>query len=163
VETLAERQAYIKEVSQNRAHSIIDETSHGIPWMYGGEPTVTGEGDKLDYRAKQDHLRETFEQRLVLADSARREQEQIALGQLGERLRALWSDGRRPVAERRRLLYALWEECDAERPAGRAARARIVAFVRERLPAGSQDAFPPTELDGLNRGRREDDRFEPYR
>jgi hypothetical protein len=46
--------------------------------------------------------------------------------------------------------------------AAAAVRAIIVKFVRERLPAGSADAFTDEELEKLNRGRQSKERFDPY-
>ncbi|HJZ84648.1 MAG TPA: hypothetical protein VKN99_05720 [Polyangia bacterium] len=161
VETLPERQQYIRETSRNRVHTAIDDTSHGTSWLWGGEPTTTGDGDRIDYQGKKRFLEQTFSERTVMAGAARAHDEQLALAQLPARLEALWSDSSRPPALRRQLIYELWAECDPALQSGRAARARIEVFVRARLPAASPSAFSADELARLNRGRSE--RFDPYR
>jgi hypothetical protein len=161
VETPQERRQYIRTVSTNRVHTTADETSRGMPWLWGGEPLTTGEGDRIDYAARQRLLDETRERRVLQAAAARRDAEQIALAQLGDRLDALWRDPRNSLADRRRLLFELWDECDPRMASGRAARTHIEAFVRERLPRGSRMAFTPEELARLNYGRSIP--FAPYR
>jgi hypothetical protein len=89
-----------------------------------------------------------------------------ALRALPAVLEALWSERARPAAERRRLLFALWDECDeGSDPAApaSAARAVVLAFIARTLPAGSPDAYAPAELAALNQIRQSQARFEPYR
>ena len=105
-------------------------------------------------------LEESFEQRAILASSAHRDRLQAALAELPARLSALWSDPHRPAAARRRLLFELWDEIDATDPASAPARAVIERFIRAHLPAGSADAYSPSELSNLNAGRAI--RFCPY-
>ena len=44
----------------------------------------------------------------------------------------------------------------------RAVRASVRAFIRRELPEGSAFAFPPEELERLNRARESSQRFAPY-
>jgi len=80
---------------------------------------------------------------------------------LPARLEGLWNDTRRSARERRQLLFELWDEIDEHDPACDRARIRILEFIDRRLPPGSPDAYSPSELATLNRGRTI--RFEPYR
>jgi len=71
------------------------------------------------------------------------------------------------LAERKRQLFALWDECsetgtEADIEAGVRARARVIAFVRAHLPAGSAGAFTPAELAALNRDKQSHEQFAPY-
>jgi hypothetical protein len=46
--------------------------------------------------------------------------------------------------------------------AGRGARARVLAFIRRHLPAGSPDAFTETEIAELERHKQSSAAFVPY-
>ena len=74
---------------------------------------------------------------------------------LPRHLQAIWDDRARGAADRRKLLFALWDEC-ADDENGAAARATIIEFVRARLPRGAADGYTEAELDELNRGRSTD-------
>jgi hypothetical protein len=65
------------------------------------------------------------------------------------------------LAERRQLLFELWDECDNTN-SGREARASILAFIRRRLPLGGADAYSPDELERLNGRRTTAEPFDPY-
>jgi hypothetical protein len=110
--------------------------------------------------------------RLAYAWQRARAHEQLAA--LADRLLAVWRDPRLPLPERKRLLFALWDECDDLAPsspspfdalrgaAGHNARLKIAAFIRLVAPPGSADAFTADELARLNAARRSAARFDPY-
>jgi len=86
---------------------------------------------------------------------------------LPSRLDKVWRHERWTAAQKRHLLFALWDEAeDAGDPevmrAAEAVRSIIVAFIRDKLPADSVDAFTAAELEALNRERRSKGRFAPY-
>lgn len=124
--------------------------------------------------AKQAFLAATEGLRLRIHHAWHRALLDRRLAELGGELVALWRDPRAPLAERKRRLFHLWDECvdPAESPrspldelriaAGRAARAKIEAYVRRVAPAGSPDAYSPTELAALNAARRSAAPFNPY-
>ena len=69
------------------------------------------------------------------------------------------------------MLFQLWDECEEprneldDRPeakAGQRVRGHIIRFVRERLPAGSPEAFGLEELRRLNASRSSTKSFAPY-
>ena len=95
---------------------------------------------------KRRFLAATSSRRDALAEAARAARTREALDALPHRLLALWRDGSRSAAERRRLLWELWEEADGESEAGARARRLIETFIQNRLPAGSPDAFSEAEL-----------------
>ncbi|HET9992334.1 MAG TPA: hypothetical protein VFQ65_27570, partial [Kofleriaceae bacterium] len=71
------------------------------------------------------------------------------------------------LAERKRELFALWDECNETGTsdvvdATAHARARVVAFVRAHLPPGSHEAFTAGELAALNRDKQSHESFAPY-
>jgi hypothetical protein len=83
------------------------------------------------------------------------------------RLEKVWALGSLSAAQRRRLIFTLWDECEERGDpevlrAAEAARRLIVKFVRDKLPAGGPDAFTPAELEALNRARHSKMRFDPY-
>ena len=64
------------------------------------------------------------------------------------------------VVERRRALFALWDECNDEE-SGTRARAVVVDFIRRELPRGTADAFTAAEIVALNRVRTAESAFAP--
>ncbi len=103
------------------------------------------------------------------------------LASLEDELAALWAE-KRPAAERRRLIFARWDECEEavggpavarvehvaeavdaiRKQAGERAREVIEKFVRTHLPAGGGEAYGPEELAALNQGRASRRSFAPY-
>lgn len=85
----------------------------------------------------------------------------------------VWRDPRLPLAERRRRIFVLWDDC-AEPPEVRTptdelhaeaaveARRRIEALIRMLAPRGSPEAFTAAELAEFNAHRRSRARFDPY-
>jgi hypothetical protein len=120
---------------------------------------------------KMKFLRETFDERMEMAAEARTELLQEAIRDLPDLLAAVWSQTKRTAAERRRLLFELWDACvepgakgvDEELGlAGAQARVMVIAFVRRELPAGSADAYTAEELETLNKDRDSREPFVPY-
>jgi hypothetical protein len=117
-------------------------------------------------------LEATHEERMRLAARHRSERLRDVVAGLPAKLERIWADTARPAAERRKLLFQLWDEStegatdpSAQRidaPQGREARQAIAAFIRRRLPRGSADGYTDDELAELNRRRASRERFEPY-
>lgn len=112
-------------------------------------------------------LDETREERAELAAADARETMRDVLAELGAYLQATWADTRMPAPERRRILFALWDECaESGSPelvsASQRARATIMAFIRKHLPAGSQDAYTAAELEAYSRRKKSRAQFAPY-
>jgi hypothetical protein len=122
------------------------------------------------YRAeKMKMLDATREQRLALAARADAERQRQALAGLPAMLRKIWGDAARPMKERRRLLFELWDECQetaegdvAGTSAGARARQAIILFIRTAARPGTPDAYSTEELLALNRTRQSRQRFAPY-
>lgn len=90
-----------------------------------------------------------------------------SLERLPRHLAAVWGDRRVSASERRRILFALWDEAaepdDRElAAAGHDARRAIERFVRRELPPGSPDAFTLEELARFNGQRGGGEQFQPY-
>ncbi|HEY3359976.1 MAG TPA: hypothetical protein VGQ83_42385, partial [Polyangia bacterium] len=98
---------------------------------------------------KRKFLAATWERRLRMRERADRDTMRRALRELPDRLEAIWGDAGRSVAERRRLLFLLWEEADTATEGGRQARRTIEGFVRRRLPRGTPAGFTDEELGRL--------------
>ncbi|HEY7375887.1 MAG TPA: hypothetical protein VIF57_27255, partial [Polyangia bacterium] len=104
---------------------------------------------------------------VALARTHEREVIEDALAALPRHLSAILDDRRLSPAQRRRILFLLWDEmaepADTERGwAGARARRLIETFVQERLPRGGPEAYSDAELAGFNESRRGAVRFEPY-
>ena len=125
-------------------------------------------GHKQDpYRyEKEKFMDNTSKLRAELTARARKERLESSLAVLPARLEQVWSDLNHSTRERRGILYAMWREAagsdDEVGAAGKKARATIEAFIRERLPEGSEDAFTEDELRRCN-ARGGAIKFEPYR
>jgi hypothetical protein len=122
---------------------------------------------------KQRFFDRTRDERAGMRATAELENLHDAINALDGNLKRVWADTRYSAAERRAVLFALWDECAEPRPdsdgdddaltaAGTKARALIIAFIRRKLPSGHPDAFTAAELTDLNKKRQSRARFEPY-
>lgn len=126
-------------------------------------------------------VRQTFALRMQMAQSWSRDQMRKQLARLRGQLQRTWTRTELTVTRRREVLFTLWDDCDeaptesegaaktveatldqARAEVGTQARAQIVAFIREELPAGSADAYSSAELKRLNASRHSRQRFAPY-
>jgi predicted aspartyl protease len=117
--------------------------------------------------AVQRFLEATADLRFELGQRAQAERMKDALASLPYELSLLWRDTCLSRAERRRLLFARWDEAaepeDPELgPAGARARAIIDAFVRG-LRDHEGELFPAEELARWNAERGRGPTFDPYR
>ena len=124
-------------------------------------------GDDPYLRRKALFLDRTRAQRAKMSAAARAEALRESLDALPSLLARLWNDSSISPATRRRLLFELWDECaesgsDAVVQAGNTARAIILAFIRRRLPRGSEHAYPPGERRALDAARKSRQPFTPY-
>ncbi|MCA9605632.1 MAG: hypothetical protein KC619_08565 [Myxococcales bacterium] len=110
---------------------------------------------------RQRFLDDTEELRGRLEAEHRAQENADALRRLPGRLEILWTRGSRTPAARRHAIFELWDQA-ADDDIGRRARQIIERFVRERLPAGSDDAYDPAELRRLNADRESPTPFSPY-
>src|SRR5579885_2887528 len=80
-----------------------------LHWQYGSSVFRFGaDGNFRD--EKRAFLDETFELRAEMGASFRRRMARASVGELPWRVRAIWCDPSRPLDERKRLLYQLWED-----------------------------------------------------
>jgi hypothetical protein len=127
-------------------------------------------GDDPYAYAKKQYREDTFEDRLCLAEKAALGRKQQGLFQLKERLERLLQQPGLSQAQRRELVFEMWDECSdgapdrdkAELDLGAAARATILAFIRRAFPADSPNAYASSELAALNRRRASRLAFDPY-
>lgn len=125
--------------------------------------------DDDPYRpGKMKFLEETRELRARLCGEAHTERLQKALFALPKELDRTWRDPAMTPEARRRLLFQRWDECadargdDELARAGALARATVLAYIRQHLPAGSPHAYTPAELLALNAERVSREPFAPY-
>jgi hypothetical protein len=138
----------------------------------GGLPDVTDQvmrafGEDPYSARKLDLLDRTRDERAGIAASNRRDDLRDSIPMLRRQLAAIWGDRRIAAAERRRLLFELWDECaetgdEQTIAAARTARAAIVVFIRRNLPAGTDAAYTASELRALDATRTSTARFDPY-
>jgi hypothetical protein len=108
----------------------------------------------------------TREQRLCTARRYQGERQKQELFALSTKVRQIAGRTDLSAAQRRGLLFAIWDECSEESDSttdyGAMARATILSIVREAFPAGSDVAYPPAELLALNERRSSRQAFAPY-
>jgi hypothetical protein len=119
------------------------------------------------YRYEKEKFMDTTSKlRAELTTRARKDRLESSLAALPAHLEQVWSDASRSARERRGVLFAMWREAagsdDEDGAAGTKSRATSEAFIRQRLPAGSEDAFTDDELRRYN-ARSGGVKFEPYR
>jgi len=109
---------------------------------------------------------ETREQRLCMARRYQGERQKQELFNLATKVRRLAARADLSPAERRVLVFDIWDECTEDAEAGTdygaMARATILAIVREAFPAGSEHSYQPGEVLALNQRRSSRQRFAPY-
>ncbi len=110
---------------------------------------------------------ETREQRLCMARRNQGERQKQALLDLSVKIRRIAAQVDVSAAERRRLVFEIWDECLEESEDasayGAMARATIDAVIREVFPEGTDLASPPAELLAMNERRSSRLPFAPYR
>jgi len=78
------------------------------------------------------------------------------------RLIAIVEDPARSASERRRAVFALWNDC-ADDEVGRRAQRAVEAFICERMPRGSALGYGAQEIAALDLQRAGRRPFRPYR
>jgi hypothetical protein len=143
-------------------HGVTRTTNLGGFTVAGFGPGGLGQYD-AGALAEQDRTRDTRRGVAAVRDAANL---RAAVTRTPRDLDRLWRSAA-PAAEKRALLFEMWDECAESGPAdvvdsARAVRAAIVAFIRRRLPPGSPDAFTAAELRALDRRRTSAEHFDPY-
>ncbi|HWM88965.1 MAG TPA: hypothetical protein VNO33_24105 [Kofleriaceae bacterium] len=113
-------------------------------------------------------MEETREERMAMRRAHDVVVMQRALDDLPRYLDAVWRQRRWSPQERRRILFALWDEAAEDgnallREGGAHARRLIEEFIAYRIPPGSRYAFRASELTRFNRIRQSRRAFAPYR
>lgn len=140
----------------------IEESS--IPFASGvfdvNAPLLRAQGNDPFSAEKSCFLDDTRALREEMARDARGRAGNRDLHVLEERLEALL--GTASVADLKREVVGLWDECARDEESGRRARTLIEKFVAERMPPGSSFGFTVDELAAINEGRPADELFQPY-
>lgn len=119
------------------------------------------------YRYEKERFMElTGKLRGELSARAQRDRLEASLASLPAHLESVWGDTTLSAKDRRRILYQMWREASGNDvdlgPAAKKARTTIEAFVRDRLPVGTADAFSDEELRKVN-ARPGAPKFDPYK
>ncbi|TPV93721.1 MAG: hypothetical protein B7733_19150 [Myxococcales bacterium FL481] len=136
-------------------------------------------------RSIREFLARTFEFRHGLVVAFHKRQLTQALTRLDDELAEIWHDPSETLVAKRRRIFEVWRDCDAELPepeqlqdgkarvndsgldalrnkAARRARSKVVAFIRRYAPSGSAQAFSTEEIARFNRQVDGRERFAPY-
>jgi hypothetical protein len=141
------------------ARSLLDSATRMVT-----NPTMALSDEDLrhdhHHAAKMAFLEATAEFRAELRAAFDRKARGGAVWGLRQRVRTTAADESRPLAERHRLIFELWQECE-DSPDGARARAAIEDETRRQLPPGGPRAFSAGELGQLNAGQVP--AFAPYK
>ncbi len=160
---------------------INEETRRAVVRMRTPADRVRkGQGMKLWVQRKKKLLKATATMRLHMAIAFAEKNIDRQLTRLHRDLLEIWSSDK-PPHTRRGLIFETWDDCEdslvvplgdasGKAPsldelrlrAGTRARAKVIAFIRRHLPAGSPDAFTARELVAMNERRNSRERFAPY-
>jgi hypothetical protein len=131
--------------------------------------SILSNGQSLDpyVSDKLDLLHDTFAQRVALREANDALVMDRAIANLPDYLLAVWNEPNWDHRTKRRVLFALWDECaeqgnDTLREGGKRARQAIERFIATVLPEGSPHGYNPTELAALNHIRTSQARFEVH-
>lgn len=132
-------------------------------------------------RAKALLLAATFEMRLEIATKYHKQRLLDQLNGLQDELDAIWNRKGVSVAERKRLLFERWDECEeaggefpgfqtadasvldeSRRAYAKAARQKVIRFIRSAAPQDAVDGYTEAELAELNQRRVSTQAFAPY-
>jgi hypothetical protein len=139
-------------VNGPRAFASFD-IGDSLTRLFGDDPSLDPYlSDKLEL------LHETFAKRVELRFEHNELEMDRALGALPQYLSAVWNEPTWDKATKRRILFALWDECAEDGhqllvDGGNEARQTITSFIGQWLPAGSDDGYTDTELAGFNKIR----------
>jgi hypothetical protein len=124
---------------------------------------IMGASGQDPLRAEREYfMRQTEELRERLEAEHRQRQTESGLQGLRGRLARVWATTERTTSARRRRIFGIWDEIDEDDEAGQRARRIILAFIRENLPAGSEDAYTSEEIQRFNAQRTSRQPFAPY-
>lgn len=73
------------------------------------------------------------------------EERELQLERIKQQLEEIWQQ-KKPAAQRRKLLFELWLNCDAEDEAAKQARRSIIQYIQKNLPADHPDGYTAEEL-----------------
>jgi hypothetical protein len=115
---------------------------------------------------KLELLHETFAQRVELRRASNKLTMDRALAALPDYLSEVWNEPSWDLPTKRRILFALWDECAEDGNAhtvdgGQAARQSIITFIGQTLPEGSAEGYTDDELSGFNQIRTSRVAFAP--
>ncbi len=154
------RQAAADDEDKDRS----DGVAHGRMDLTGLLMRKLGVGDPYASR-KLALLDSTRAERAEIGAKYRREQLGRAAELIQKNLEALWRNTPDP-AQRRSILFTMWDECGegdgAEGEAGQRARLVVIGWIRAKLPAGSPNAFTPADIARLDKDRASKQHFAPY-
>jgi hypothetical protein len=114
-------------------------------------------------------LDETRDERVAIGKRYRTQQLGRSKQLVQANLDRLWAMTLEPGA-RKQGLFELWDDCaeaggsgeDELVAGGASAREHVLGFIRSRLPAGTDGAFTPAEIERFNAHRKSRTRFAPY-
>jgi hypothetical protein len=116
---------------------------------------------------KRKFLAATGALRAEMAEAACKERLSHSLVEIKDRLDAVWRDTTLSLAERRGVIFQLWDECAEEGTpevtrTAQQIRELILGYINRHLPPQSVFAYSGPDLEALNRQRKSSQVFAPY-
>lgn len=135
------------------------DLTEAVMLLHGDDPFLA---DKLHF------LKRTGSMRAQMCAEAQKDSLDVAVRSLRRDLARIFADPSRTLSQKKKLLFDLWDQCaenDSNPNVAKAAamaRATVLGFIREKLPARSEDRYQEEEIAELNRGRISRELFRPY-
>jgi hypothetical protein len=101
---------------------------------------ASARGQNLYTSAEITFLSDTFDLRMKMAAQSQRQILSQALAELPDRLNVIWTDPQLSPAERRQVIYLLWQETASDET-GAGARQIIAAFAAKNFPPAEAQRF----------------------
>ncbi|MGE0791394.1 MAG: hypothetical protein AB7S26_37310 [Sandaracinaceae bacterium] len=119
------------------------------------------QGQDASFAEREWFLEHTREIRERLEDEYEAGVRRTGLRRLRGRLARDWANTSHSLRARHTRLFSYWDEMSEDGSSEEERRA-VIAFIRENLPQGSEDAYTDEEIERLNARRESHQRFEPY-
>jgi hypothetical protein len=152
----------------NREGRVAFNDKPPMPWSFDLTDLVMKlRGETLNRPKKKQFLEDTKALRSEMARDVNKENLAQSVIDLRSRLEAVWDNQHLTVLEKKRQLFAMWDDCTEDGSddvvnTSSLIRTMIISFISHHLPHGSEHAYSKAELETFNSTRQSQSVFAPY-